>query len=401
LDNRSYFERLHGSVTRIARHSYYPGKEEAVEQCLEEIEHLRDCRRISEEQLAVLREVLLGEEGACLMEGAARERVHPVVAVDQGGIALVCEGVGCQAAFSAGVLSELIDPSVHAGRISIVGGTSAAAVNALLAWEGLLRGDPRRGIDQIVDFWEEFSARSPIETWMNYSGQMVHHLRAVLPLPCLGSALIPCRGQEWLHALLGRRIDIGLVHALAVADRAPALLVGRDGLAGCMGCVRGEEITLEDVVATASPPCGDDRAAWHVARLGSRGNSLIRGVAGLRPSEIWLVQVRKGRNRCRSGPDTNSTRPPARVEDSLLEQELSFIRKINAWLERGVLIDRRYRRIEVHRILIEHDLDDASTLDRSPSFTGRLMAYGRERAQEFLAKRQGLRARKEHVPLEV
>jgi len=41
----------------------------------------------------------------------------------------------------------------------------------------------------------------------------------------------------------------------------------------------------------------------------------------------------------------------------------------------------------VHRIIMEHDLDDASKLDRSPAFLGGLMSYGRERAAQFLEKR--------------
>ena len=41
MDNATYFEKLVGSVTRVVRHSYYPGKEEAIELCLEEVEDLR------------------------------------------------------------------------------------------------------------------------------------------------------------------------------------------------------------------------------------------------------------------------------------------------------------------------------------------------------------------------
>ena len=35
MDNASYFQKLMGTVTRIARHSFYPGKEEAVAKFLE------------------------------------------------------------------------------------------------------------------------------------------------------------------------------------------------------------------------------------------------------------------------------------------------------------------------------------------------------------------------------
>ena len=56
----SYFSRLVASVARIAGHAYFPGKEEAVDQCLEDIEGLMIEGRITAEQRDVLREVLQG-----------------------------------------------------------------------------------------------------------------------------------------------------------------------------------------------------------------------------------------------------------------------------------------------------------------------------------------------------
>ncbi|MGZ3318720.1 MAG: hypothetical protein ACXU95_15665, partial [Isosphaeraceae bacterium] len=100
MDNAAYFQKLIGTVTRIARHSFYPGKEEAVELCLEEIEELRDSGRIDAEQLARLRELLLGEETFCLLEGAIRERERPERIPSQDRIALVCQGTGSHAAFT-------------------------------------------------------------------------------------------------------------------------------------------------------------------------------------------------------------------------------------------------------------------------------------------------------------
>jgi len=41
VDKASYFEKLVGSLSRIASHSYYPGKEDTVEQCLVEVEEIR------------------------------------------------------------------------------------------------------------------------------------------------------------------------------------------------------------------------------------------------------------------------------------------------------------------------------------------------------------------------
>jgi len=55
-----YFERLATSVERIARHTYYPGIDEAIEQCLEDIDELMHAGRITAEEREALRIVLLG-----------------------------------------------------------------------------------------------------------------------------------------------------------------------------------------------------------------------------------------------------------------------------------------------------------------------------------------------------
>ncbi len=55
-----YFERLVTSVERIARHVYYPGIDEAIEQCLEDIDELMHEGRITAEEREALRFVLLG-----------------------------------------------------------------------------------------------------------------------------------------------------------------------------------------------------------------------------------------------------------------------------------------------------------------------------------------------------
>jgi len=117
-------------------------------------------------------------------------------------------------------------------------------------------------------------------------------------------------------------------------------------------------------------------------------NPPIRELTDFGPDEIWVIQViRSTRNElCRMAGDLSDHYELTR--SLLLAQELRFIQKINGLLDRGMLIDSGYRHIEVHRIIIEHDLDYSSKLDRSPSFIRHMMAYGRERAKQFLDKRK-------------
>jgi hypothetical protein len=54
------FDRLVDSVERIARHSYYPGIDQAINQCLDDIDELFGAGQITAEQRETLRFVLMG-----------------------------------------------------------------------------------------------------------------------------------------------------------------------------------------------------------------------------------------------------------------------------------------------------------------------------------------------------
>ncbi|MFO0890662.1 MAG: hypothetical protein U0790_16150 [Isosphaeraceae bacterium] len=398
MSSPTYFDRLRGSVTRIARHAYFPGKEDAVEQCLEEIEQLRDAERITRDEFSMLREILAGREDRCPVEAVTGLRERAESSPESGGVAIVCQGVGSQAAFSAGVLQGLLNGSIQRGRICALGGYSFGAVNALLAWEGLLRGDLARGVDQVQQFWDQYSASSLIETFLNYSCQMIQHLRSAVSLSGPGPTLLGCSFEELLRGHLERQIDFGLLRALATIEGAPKLAIGRDaGIAS--RCLRGEDISLDGFLATVAGPGPHLRGDGPGGAVGDEAGrvTLLRTVARCRPSEVWLIQI----NRVgRPGDGLGLAEPLVEAqaaENLLIELELDFIRRINALLDRGSLIDGRYRNIEVHQIVMEHDLDEASKSDRSPSFIGSLMSYGRERARQFLERRDGVLPRRSRV----
>ncbi len=60
MNSPNYFERLVASVERISRHSYYPGIDQAIAQCLEDIDELLRDGRITVDEREALRFVLLG-----------------------------------------------------------------------------------------------------------------------------------------------------------------------------------------------------------------------------------------------------------------------------------------------------------------------------------------------------
>ncbi len=390
MDNITYFKKLLGTVTRIARHSYYPGKGEAVELCLEEIEELHDCGRINDEQLASLRELLVGEETFCVLDGEHRDREHSEQAPSPHRIALVCQGTGSQAAFTAGVLQGLLGQLGSSDQIVALGGTSFGAVCALLAWDGLLRGEPRAAIDQIEEFWGEYAAASLIDALLNYSSQMVLYLRAMVPLPILGLHEVSALGPDQFRGMLEHG-SILPRHVRWQRGRAPlGLVIGIADAFGIFEVCPGSEVTVETMqtasgvllhgpaaISRSSPPgrapCPSRLADPRAHQLPTQRDLADRSQEAAASKAVFP-------RRPGARPDRTRQLPGARAGTL-------FIEKINSLLRRGALIDSGYRPIEVHRIVMEHDLDDHSKLDRGPGFIRALMSYGRERATQFLEKR--------------
>lgn len=389
MDKASYFEKLVGSLSRIASHSYYPGKEDTVERCLEEVEEIRLSGQITAEQSATLRELLLGEEPLCLLEGALREQSRGSETAKPTKIAITCQGDGSHAAFSAGVLQGLLEQDGDYGEIAAIGGMSYGSICALLAWDGLLRGDPQRATDQLQGFWQDYSATCLIDTFLNYSAQMAFHLRSIVAFPGL-SPCLPSLSQDQLRKMLERRVNFAEARSMAGNEDAPGLLVEAVDVNGAIEAFHGPQISADHILASAI-----HRLFSAVALDGhSRGegfflqNPPIRELTNFGPDEIWVIQVIKSTRNELSRIAGDLSDHYELTSSLLLEQELRFIQKINGLLDRGMLIDSGYRHIEVHRIIMEHDLDYSSKLDRSPSFICHMMAYGRERAKQFLDKRK-------------
>lgn len=400
LDNASYFEKLVQSVTRIVRHTYYPGKVEAIELCLEELDDLQAVGRISSDQRSSLRELLMGEEDRALVEGVIREREHPESVVAGERIAVFCEGAGSLGAFSAGVLEGLLEHARDLGEIITLGGTGFGALSALLAWEGLLRSDPSRAVNQLQRFWRDYAAGSFVDGLMNYSAQMLLQLRTLVSMPGVGPFDVSSISLDQLRRLVERQVDSGTARALAQRDQAPGLAVNSLSAQGAVEVVRGPEIHLEPILAATSMFLFAD-AAW--ADPGGdfpTTSSPLRALFDSFPSELWLVQVRRvGRARpsCVRGELADIIE---RHEHQMLEQELRFVQTMNRLLKRGVLLGDQYRPVEIHRIIMEHDLDDSARVNRSPGLIEGLITHGKERACQFLEKRRQSLSKQAHPHLE-
>jgi NTE family protein len=308
-------------------------------------------------------------------------------------IAIACQGGGSHTAFTAGVLQGLLEVKGDGPDVVALSGSSGGAICALLAWDGLIRGDRGRSIDQLQRFWHETTASSLLDAFLNYSIQMAIRLRPLVPMPEISPYAYPSWSQQQLRLMLERRVDFDEARSLAQVEGAPGLLVGAvDVENGTFEVFQGAGIRVESLLASAAIP-----DLFPAVAIGGRyywdalftHNPPVRELTDFRPDEIWVVQVNS--LRCDHLPKTIDDIHDRRGELSgslSLEQEIRFIRKINELLGRGVLVDGRYRPIEVHRIVMDRDLDFASKFDRSASLIRGLMAHGRQRAREFLNRRR-------------
>jgi hypothetical protein len=71
MNSPGFFESLAVCVERIARHAYYPGIEQAIDQCLEEIDELTHSGCITAEQRGVLHFLVRGVTSAASNNAAS------------------------------------------------------------------------------------------------------------------------------------------------------------------------------------------------------------------------------------------------------------------------------------------------------------------------------------------
>ena len=88
-------------------------------------------------------------------------------------VAVGCQGGGMHAAFTVGVLTEILK-DVAEEKFELVGlsGTSAGALCTLIAWYGLAPkksgpGSPEQAINALDSAWDAFTAQTPTECVLN------------------------------------------------------------------------------------------------------------------------------------------------------------------------------------------------------------------------------------------
>ncbi len=312
-------------------------------------------------------------------------------------VAIACQGGGAHAAFTAGVLMELLQPR-HAGRFELaaLSGTSGGAVCASLAWSGLLRrsgGGPTKAIEVLGGFWQDLSARDWWDEALN--AWAVSTLRLPLVWEVSPYTTLPWAEQR-MRALLETYVALDQLPARPEDRRRPALFVGATDIRHGGGIAfKGEELTYDDIIASAAVPplfrAVHAHGTLYWDGLFSR-NPPIREFTDLeqKPDEIWVVRINpKGRA---SEPETMPEIADRRNElagNLALDQELYFIEKINELRTHSDKLQERYQPITIREIALSLDLDYPSKFDRTPAFIEHLIENGRRQASLLLERPPG------------
>lgn len=307
-------------------------------------------------------------------------------------IAIACQGGGSHTAFTAGVLKRILKEEKKKFEIVALSGTSGGAICALLAWYGLLTHDKKKSIRLLDSFWQENSARSYWEKTMNEWLLWSARMPELMAIPAMSPYSYPPWAQDYLKTLLEKHVEFDKLGTL-IKESSPKLYVGGvNVLTGEFDVfksdVKNHEISAMAILASAAIPTLfravhiDNKIYWD--GLFSQNPPLkdfVKGDSGSKPDEIWIIQI----NPTRREKEPRSIKEIEDRRNELagnlsLNQEIDFIQSVNKWVDSKYLPGDKYKHVHIEQIVMEHDLDMASKLDRNEDFIKDLMAYGEEAA---------------------
>jgi NTE family protein len=314
-------------------------------------------------------------------------------------IALAFQGGGSHTAFTAGVVSRLVERGAFDGHeIVAVSGTSGGAINALLTYAAL-REDRRDRIPADLEgFWEDNAARGPVERLGNavLVGAGVAQSLGLAP-PLNPYLVLPAfDGREEFRRLLRRHVDFDALEVDSAGNHPRLVLGAVDVRSGAFRAFdsRRDRITPDTVLASAAIPTlfraihVDGGAYWD--GLFSQ-NPPVAPLLDDDPDELWVVQI----NPTRRDDEPRTTLDIADRRNELagnlsLYQELASIEKIDQLLAAGTLTAASgYRQVavrvlELDRSIISGLLGAASKVNRDVTFLRDLRRRGSEQADVFL-----------------
>ncbi len=313
------------------------------------------------------------------------------------GLNLALQGGGAHGAFTWGVLDYLLEsPLVYIEGIS---GTSAGAMNAVIAADGLLEGSEDKARDALNGFWHSISRaamlspirRTPLDMWMgNWS---LDYSPGYLGFDLLSRFFSPYQLNPLdinpLRDLLEAHVDFERVRQCPYLK----LFVSATNVrSGKQRTFRREEMSCDAVMASACLPFIykaveiDGEAYWDGGYMGNP--SIFPLMEECDSRDIVLVHI---------NPVYRDKVPRTAAEISNRLNEITFnaplIKEIRSVAMLKNLIDDRdlnircYRDTHLHRIDGQHILDNlsiSSKLNAEWAFLQRLKERGREAAERWL-----------------
>ena len=348
-------------------------------------------------------------------------------------VAIACQGGGSQTAFTAGVLASFFKHKIHEKYdIVSLSGTSGGAVNAALAWYGMLKaakGDNTPIEARIEAFWEANSTQNLLEDLLNDS--MVSFSKMV------GEGILP----EWktgptspfsqamtaaskvvfprfldLSSLLETFIKFEEIPKL-VTPSSPVLLIGaanvKTGEFKKFSSINNE-ITVKALLASAAVPSLfpavkiEDDYYWDgLFSDNPPTNELIQREyvdIDKKPDQLWVIQINpRERQQVPTAPEDILDRRNEMIGNGSLFQDLEHIEMVNKFLRKNAFkkefVDKNNLKcIEIFTIQMSEplleNLDYASKLDRKSSHIQHLIADGEKQAQLFLQDPENMRFNK-------
>ncbi len=314
------------------------------------------------------------------------------------GVNLALQGGGAHGAFTWGVLDRLFEDD----RIWIeaISGTSAGAMNAVVAAQGMYEGGAEGARVRLAQFWKAVSdaargsllRRSPLAAmtgdWSLASSPAYVALDMMSRLASPYD-VNPMRVNP-LRDLVKSHVDFAKVRAC----EDMAIYVGATNAETGLGRVfQREEITLDAVMASACLPY-----MFHAVEIdgapywdgGYSGNPPLLPFLDHCPSDdIMIVQINPVR---RPGTPVRAQEIQNRINEisfnGALLQELRTIHLINGMIDRGEITNGARRRMRFHIVEARkrmRALDASSKLNAEWAFLQRLFAIGRETATKWLA----------------
>ncbi len=312
---------------------------------------------------------------------------------------IALQGGGAHGAFTWGVLDKLFEDD----RIWIeaISGTSAGAMNAVVAAQGMYENGAAGAREHLHRFWEATSRaarHSPIQrsAWAHLTGSwsldsspsyvffnMLQRVASPYDLNPLD--------HNPLRDLVDELVDFDKVRAcgdMGIFISATNVTTGR------VRVFEREEITLDTVMASACLPYLfkaveiDGCAYWDGGYMGNP--PLFPFFHGSPSDDIVIVQINPV---LREGTPRTAAEIQNRVNEitfnSALLHELRAIDFVRRLHDHGRLDPGEYRRVNLHIIearKMMRPLDASSKLNAEWAFLRHLFAIGRDAAEQWLAK---------------